>query len=91
MLQLHSQMGSTMKKSIFDEQTNKALKIWQKNAAAKKAGGKSGGKASSGGDSVTKPPPKAKMDKNASTPEQTANITASVDIQGNNTDLLSGP
>ncbi|XP_068305351.1 MLO-like protein 9 [Pyrus communis] len=88
---LVTQMGSTMKKSIFDEQTNKALKIWQKNAAAKKAGGKSGGKASSGGDSVTKPPPKAKMDKNASTPEQTANITASVDIQGNNTDLLSGP
>ncbi|TQD73678.1 hypothetical protein C1H46_040799 [Malus baccata] len=88
---LVTQMGSTMKKSIFDEQTNKALKIWQKNAAAKKAGGKSVGKASSGGDSVTKPPPKAKMDKNASTPEQTANITASVDIQGNNTDLLSGP
>ncbi|PPR84049.1 hypothetical protein GOBAR_AA36669 [Gossypium barbadense] len=34
---LFTQMGSTMKRSIFDEQTNKALKQWHKKAAQKKA------------------------------------------------------
>lgn len=33
---LVTQMGSTMKKSIFDEQTSKALKKWHKNAVKKK-------------------------------------------------------
>lgn len=33
-------MGSTMKKSIFDEHTNKALKKWHMNAQKKKADGK---------------------------------------------------
>lgn len=33
-------MGSTMKKSIFDEQTNKALMSWAKHAVKKKADGK---------------------------------------------------
>ncbi|KAK1362210.1 Peptidylprolyl isomerase [Heracleum sosnowskyi] len=33
---LVTQMGSTMKKSIFDEQTSKALMSWQKNALKKK-------------------------------------------------------
>ncbi|KHN20092.1 MLO-like protein 5 [Glycine soja] len=33
---LVTQMGSTMKKSIFDEQTSKALKQWHKNALKKK-------------------------------------------------------
>lgn len=36
------QMGSTMKKSIFDEQTNKALMSWAKHAAKKKVDGKPG-------------------------------------------------
>ncbi|XP_034215505.1 MLO-like protein 9 [Prunus dulcis] len=86
---LVTQMGSTMKKSIFDEQTNKALKKWQKNAAAKKkSDGKPAAKASV--DSVTKAPQKAEMEKGPSTPEQTANIMASVDIQGNTKDLLTG-
>ncbi|KAI4327863.1 hypothetical protein L6164_020275 [Bauhinia variegata] len=40
---LVTQMGSTMKKSIFDEQTSKALMNWR-NAVKKKLGGKSGGK-----------------------------------------------
>lgn len=39
---VHLQMGSTMKKSIFDEQTSKALKNWR--MAVKKTGGKSVGK-----------------------------------------------
>ncbi|XP_059637722.1 MLO-like protein 9 [Cornus florida] len=33
---LVTQMGSTMKKTIFDDQTSKALRNWQKNAAKKK-------------------------------------------------------
>lgn len=33
-------MGSTMKKSIFDDQTNKALMSWAKHAVKKKADGK---------------------------------------------------
>ncbi|KAF7809552.1 MLO-like protein 10 [Senna tora] len=39
---LVTQMGSTMKKSIFDEQTAKAIKNWR--MAVKKKGGKSRGK-----------------------------------------------
>lgn len=35
------QMGSNMKKSIFDEQTSKALKKWH-NAVKKKTGGQGG-------------------------------------------------
>ena len=38
----HSQMGSTMKRSVFDEQTSKALKEWHKGVKKKKKlGGKS--------------------------------------------------
>ncbi|KAK7283470.1 hypothetical protein RIF29_13011 [Crotalaria pallida] len=37
---LVTQMGSTMKKSIFDDQTSKALKNWHKNALLKKANSK---------------------------------------------------
>ncbi|KAI4314668.1 hypothetical protein L6164_027556 [Bauhinia variegata] len=40
---LVTQMGSTMKKSIFDEQTSKALKNWR-DAVKKKHGGKLGGR-----------------------------------------------
>ncbi|XP_050207547.1 MLO-like protein 9 [Mercurialis annua] len=38
---LVTQMGSTMKRSIFDEQTSKALMQWHKNAVKKKQEGKS--------------------------------------------------
>ncbi|KAF5455606.1 hypothetical protein F2P56_025166 [Juglans regia] len=37
---LVTQMGSTMKRSIFDEQTSKALKQWHKKAVKKKNDGK---------------------------------------------------
>ncbi|KAI3813681.1 hypothetical protein L1987_18410 [Smallanthus sonchifolius] len=40
---LVSQMGSNMKKSIFDEQTSKALKNWRMAAVKKKRGGGSVG------------------------------------------------
>ncbi|XP_074282488.1 MLO-like protein 9 [Silene latifolia] len=39
---LVTQMGSTMKRSIFDEQTSKALTKWRKNAAKKLHDGKPG-------------------------------------------------
>ncbi|KAF7137215.1 hypothetical protein RHSIM_Rhsim07G0257100 [Rhododendron simsii] len=39
---LVTQMGSNMKKSIFDEQTSKALMNWHKNAMKKKNEGKAG-------------------------------------------------
>ncbi|XP_022765985.1 MLO-like protein 9 [Durio zibethinus] len=40
---LVTQMGSTMKRSIFDEQTSKALKQWHKKAVMKKGEGKTEG------------------------------------------------
>ncbi|XP_052176044.1 MLO-like protein 9 [Diospyros lotus] len=39
---LVTQMGSTMKRSIFDDQTSKALKNWKKHAMKKKQEGKTG-------------------------------------------------
>lgn len=86
-------MGSTMKKSIFDEQTNKALKLWQKNAQKKNKNDHSSHKPAKqtlGGGSAAPAPAHTDMEKDGATPPQTANIMASVDIQGKN-DLLSGP
>ncbi|KAK9928454.1 hypothetical protein M0R45_025589 [Rubus argutus] len=88
---LVTQMGSTMKKSIFDEQTNKALKKWQKNAQKKNKNDHTSHKPAKqtlGGGSTA--PAHTDMEKDGATPPQTANIMASVDIQGKN-DLLSGP
>ncbi|GMP81934.1 hypothetical protein CsSME_00036464 [Camellia sinensis var. sinensis] len=39
---LVTQMGSTMKRSIFDDQTSKALRNWHKNALKKKSEGQPG-------------------------------------------------
>ncbi|KAF8405577.1 hypothetical protein HHK36_010484 [Tetracentron sinense] len=39
---LITQMGSNMKKSIFDDQTSKALKKWRMTAAKKNQGGRTG-------------------------------------------------
>lgn len=98
-------MGSTMKRSIFDDQTSKALKNWTKNAKKK---------------NVVKPgtsptvtlggtPDDGTPDNSPKPPRQiagepgTANITASVDIpnedpsparrnmQSGDRGLLSGP
>ncbi|CAH1434689.1 unnamed protein product [Lactuca virosa] len=51
---LVSQMGSNMKKSIFDEQTSKALMNWRMAAVKKKRGGGNGG--STGGNSPIRTP-----------------------------------
>ncbi|KAK7406948.1 hypothetical protein VNO78_08584 [Psophocarpus tetragonolobus] len=45
---LVTQMGSRMKRAIFDEQTNKALKKWQKAAKEKKKGAVTLGKSNAG-------------------------------------------
>ncbi|PON90499.1 Mlo-related protein [Trema orientale] len=78
---LVTQMGSTMKRSIFDEQTSKALKNWHKNAVKKKdekpptrvLGG-------SPGDSPIHSPTHPQAHKPAQPPPDAANIMASVDI-----------
>uniref|UniRef100_A0A5B6YRI5 MLO-like protein n=1 Tax=Davidia involucrata TaxID=16924 RepID=A0A5B6YRI5_DAVIN len=118
---LVTQMGSNMKRAVFDEQTSKALKNWHKNAMKKKNDEKSGAAPTrtlggSPGESPENSPRVAhphvkdaghrghEMAKaNASTPEQAANIIASVDIRGEqpapdnnglqlgNRDLLTGP
>nr|AAC69142.3 hypothetical protein [Arabidopsis thaliana] len=83
---LVTQMGSTMKRSVFDDQTSKALKNWHKNAKKK-----------SETPGQTQPPlpnlrPKTGGDIESASP---ANITASVDVkesdQSQSRDLLSGP
>uniref|UniRef100_A0A5B6YQW6 MLO-like protein n=2 Tax=Davidia involucrata TaxID=16924 RepID=A0A5B6YQW6_DAVIN len=117
---LVTQMGSNMKKSVFDEQTSKALMNWHKNALKKKNEGKRGPTPRTLGGSPGESPENSprvahphvkdaghrghEMAKaNASTPEQAANIIASVDIRGEqpapdnnglqlgNRDLLTGP
>ncbi|CAN4128182.1 unnamed protein product [Withania somnifera] len=89
---LVTQMGSTMKKSIFDDQTSKALMNWHKNAKKKKPPTKPGPvetrKLGSPTDSPeTSPSAKAGLrsriemsNVQKSTSSQTANIVASVDI-----------
>ncbi|GAV65849.1 Mlo domain-containing protein [Cephalotus follicularis] len=87
---LVTQMGSTMKKSIFDEQTSKALKQWHKKAVKKKNDGKQdiptrklGG--SPGGSPDAHSSYKIEVpgvEADGSTAPQTANIMASVDIDG---------
>ncbi|XP_020219916.1 MLO-like protein 9 [Cajanus cajan] len=93
---LVTQMGSTMKKSIFDDQTSRALKQWHKNALKKKA---SKGRAetrtlgASPGESpdVSPRPTTAEETEMA---EHGATIVSTVDNeqqQYNNRDLLTGP
>ncbi|XP_030441652.1 MLO-like protein 9 isoform X1 [Syzygium oleosum] len=93
---LVTQMGSTMKRSIFDEQTSKALKQWHKNALKKKTDGKAepqtrtlGG---SPGDSPEHSPTHAHQthprkirpsdNDTRSLDTNAASITASVDVPG---------
>ncbi|KAG2400786.1 hypothetical protein LR48_Vigan09g040400 [Vigna angularis] len=93
---LVTQMGSTMKKSIFDDQTSKALKQWHKNALKKKTSkgrhetrtlGGSPGEHTPGHSSPHPPPPK-----DTEMASQTATIVTSVDNETyDNRDLLSGP
>ena len=67
-----------MKKSIFDEQTNKVLKKWQKNAQKKSKHEQSSHN--------------SKTSKQDGTDSQHAtNVFASVEVQGKNNDLLTGP
>lgn len=81
-------MGSTMKRSIFDDQTSKALKNWTKNAKKKnvvKPGTSStvtlGGTPDDGTpDNSPKPRRQISGDSSAANQPDTANITASVDI-----------
>lgn len=75
-------MGSTMKRSVFDDQTSKALKMWHKNAKKK--------------NETSGPVPTTRPKTGGDIESAPANITASVDNkegdQGRKPgDLLSGP
>lgn len=88
-------MGSTMKRSIFDEQTSKALKKWHKKAVKKKNEGSVKTLGASPGDdspvrspSPTPPPPASPpltdIEANAPIRQRTANIVATVDLNNEN-------
>ncbi|XP_012073856.1 MLO-like protein 9 [Jatropha curcas] len=103
---LVTQMGSTMKRSIFDQQTSKALKQWHKSAVKKKTGDKHdhhrrtrtlGG---SPGDSPVHSPAHEgahPVDRELTDVQihqsgpQTANITATVDLNGDQQQPSSQP
>ncbi|KAI3921943.1 hypothetical protein MKX01_005632 [Papaver californicum] len=101
---LVTQMGSTMKKSIFDEQTSKALKQWHKNAVHKKAEGGAGKKPKTptrtlGGSPGGSPSSSPRRPSNPQS-SSAATLIANVDhnqpeveliTQRGPTDLLSGP
>ncbi|TKY75354.1 MLO protein 5 [Spatholobus suberectus] len=92
---LVTQMGSTMKKSIFDEQTSKALKQWHKNALKRK-GSKGRTETRTLGGSPGESPansPRPTTAAETEMAEQGATIVTSVDHQHyvHNRDLLTGP
>ncbi|KAI9200979.1 hypothetical protein LWI28_016048 [Acer negundo] len=66
---LVTQMGSTMKRSIFDDQTSKALRQWHKKAMLRKS---------------------QKSQEVVTTPDQTANVVASVDNEDQRNAAPSG-
>lgn len=90
-------MGSTMKRSIFDEQTSKALQNWRKNAMHKKPSkGRSKETRTLGGGEAGSPVHSPLHDDGSETELQehnTATIVTSVDRNDHydNHDLLSGP
>ncbi|PNY17906.1 MLO-like protein 8-like [Trifolium pratense] len=100
---LVTQMGSTMKRSIFDEQTSKALKNWRKHAMHKKPSKKHATVETrtlgSGGSPMESPMHTELDDVNLESAETemhgqgTATIVTSVDRNDNfdNRDLLTGP
>ncbi|GLT94546.1 hypothetical protein SLE2022_122820 [Rubroshorea leprosula] len=99
---LVTQMGSTMKRSIFDEQTSKALKQWHKKAVKKKGDGRPeqgrtrtlGGSPPDSPDGSSPAPHRAHEEGTDVEASQngTANIMATVDLKGGGQrDLLSNP
>ena len=87
----NGQMGSTMKKSIFDDQTSKALKKWHKNALKKVASkGRNTETRTLGGSPGGSPDHSPRH--TATTSHQTATIMTTVDHDRyDNHDLLTGP
>jgi mlo protein len=84
------QMGSTMKKSIFDEQTSRALKEWRRKAVKKKNDGRGPSSpralnGSSPGDSPVQSPTHANprnhgAEADGFSPKQTVDIMAGVHL-----------
>ncbi|KAK5823734.1 MLO-like protein 9 [Gossypium arboreum] len=90
---LVTQMGSTMKRSIFDEQTNKALKQWHKKAAQKKAEAPPRSKMPGGDSSDNTGRHDGDSDHRDVTVEAQLNRTQNNNNNNNNNnvDLLTGP
>lgn len=81
------QMGSTMKKSIFDEQTSKALMNWHKNALLKKKEAGEAAAAGTGGTAAaaattTATATTAATNESMAPNQTTATILTSVDVEG---------
>ncbi|XP_076947798.1 MLO-like protein 9 [Bidens hawaiensis] len=81
---LISQMGSKMKRSIFDDQTSKALKHWHKNASKRRESKGRSGHLPTKSIKLNSPSGNAQAHGDApsstESPTQSAHITASVDI-----------
>ncbi|KAL9312483.1 hypothetical protein ACSQ67_017935 [Phaseolus vulgaris] len=92
---LVTQMGSTMKKSIFDDQTSRALKQWHKNALKKKASkGRHETRTLGGspGEHTPEHSPHPPPPRDTEMAAQTATIVTSVDNETyDKRDLLTGP
>ncbi|KAK7352153.1 hypothetical protein VNO80_17571 [Phaseolus coccineus] len=92
---LVTQMGSTMKKSIFDDQTSRALKQWHKNALKKKTSkGRHETRTLGGspGEHTPEHSPHPPPPRDTEMAAQTATIVTSVDNETyDKRDLLSGP
>ncbi|KAA3476292.1 MLO-like protein 9 [Gossypium australe] len=88
---LVTQMGSTMKRSIFDEQTSKALKQWHKKAAQKKAEAPPRSKMPGGDSSDNTGRHDGDSDHQDVTVEAQPNRTQNNNNNNNNVDLLTGP
>ncbi|KAL8233463.1 hypothetical protein R6Q59_019563 [Mikania micrantha] len=80
---LISQMGSKMKRSIFDDQTSKALKHWHKNASRRRESRGRSGQLPTNSLKLSTPSINAQAHvapSNSNSPNQSAHIVASVDI-----------
>ncbi|KAL8199917.1 hypothetical protein R6Q57_013485 [Mikania cordata] len=80
---LISQMGSKMKRSIFDDQTSKALKHWHKNASRRRESRGRSGQLPTNSLKLSTPSINAQAHvapSNSNSPDQSAHIVASVDI-----------
>ncbi|WCJ44745.1 Seven transmembrane MLO family protein [Euphorbia peplus] len=89
---LVTQMGSTMKRSIFDQQTSKALKEWQKTAAKKKHDGKTESRTlGATGRSMESLPDVELVDQSNPHQRQSSNVMTDVDLNDDDDHKSNAP